>query len=292
MVIDNITDMARVVAYARAVESERADAIFHDPFARQLAGERGAAIVRAIGDIEMVARGLAVRTAVVDELLLERINQDQVELVINLGAGLDTRPWRMALPPTLQWVDADLPEILKYKSTTLRTNRPTCTYQALPVDILNGSARTQLFARCSTAQRVLVVSEGLLVYLSEAQVAALAKDLHGQSSFLWWLTDLTGPRALEMLRHLWGPQLGDAQFQFGPADAPAFFSPLGWRELLFRSSRKEARRLRRAAPASMLSSLILLFSSAATREEFRRLSGVAVFGRDVPATTDSSSPGR
>jgi methyltransferase (TIGR00027 family) len=289
MVIENISDMARVVAYARAIESERPDAVFHDPFARQLTGELGAAIVREIGAIEMVARGLAVRTAVVDELLLERINKDQVELVLNLGAGLDTRPWRMALPPTLRWVDADLPGLLQYKSTTLSSHRPVCTYQAMPVDVLSASARAQLFAHCQTAQRVLVLSEGLLVYLSEAQVAALAKDLHGQPAFLWWLTDLTGPRALEMLRHLWGSVLGDAQFQFGPADAPGFFRTLGWRELLFRSSRKEARRLHRAAPASLLSRLMIFLSSAAMREEFHRLSGVALLARDAPRTADSFS---
>jgi methyltransferase (TIGR00027 family) len=289
MPIDNISDMARVVAYARAIESERADAVFHDPFARRLAGEPGEAIVREMGAIEMVARGLAVRTAVVDELLLERVNQDQVDLVLSLGAGLDTRPWRMALPRTLRWLDADLPEILKYKATILRSDSPACAYQALPADVSNPSARAQLFAHCRKAQRGLVISEGLLVYLSEAQVAELAKDLHAQPSFLWWLTDLTGPRALEMLRHLWGPLLGNAQFQFGPEDAPGFFRSLGWRELLFRSSREESLRLHRAVPATLLSRLMLLLSPAATREEFRRLSGVAVFGRDVLPTADPSS---
>ena len=43
MRIANISDTARWMAYARALESERPDAIFHDPFSRRLAGEAGEA---------------------------------------------------------------------------------------------------------------------------------------------------------------------------------------------------------------------------------------------------------
>jgi O-methyltransferase involved in polyketide biosynthesis len=40
--VRNISDTALWVAHYRAVESERADAHFHDPYARALAGERAA----------------------------------------------------------------------------------------------------------------------------------------------------------------------------------------------------------------------------------------------------------
>jgi O-methyltransferase involved in polyketide biosynthesis len=39
--IRNISDTARWAAVYRARESERKDALFRDPFARRLAGERG-----------------------------------------------------------------------------------------------------------------------------------------------------------------------------------------------------------------------------------------------------------
>jgi methyltransferase (TIGR00027 family) len=281
MRIANISDTARWMAYARALESERADAIFHDPFSRRLAGEAGEAIARAIGDAEMIARAIAVRTSVIDELILERAKQDRVDLVLNLAAGLDTRPWRLALPATLRWVDVDLPAILDYKATVIGAEQPLCRYESLHADITDSNARARVFQHCAAAERVVVVTEGLLVYLTSAQVSALAHDLHGQSSLKWWLTDLVGPRALEMLRRVWGPLLGSVEFQFGPADSAGFFRQLGWRELSFRSSQVEARRLRRGTPATILSRIMLLFSSAALREEFRRLSGVALLGRDA-----------
>ena len=47
-IIRNVSDTARWVAFYRAMESERPDAVFRDPFARRLAGERGEAIVRTV----------------------------------------------------------------------------------------------------------------------------------------------------------------------------------------------------------------------------------------------------
>lgn len=287
MAIQDISDTARWIAYARAIEADRPDAIFQDSLSRRLAGEAGEAIARAVGDAEIIARGIAVRTAVIDELILQKVNRDEVDLILNVAAGLDTRPWRLALPSKLRWVDVDLPVILNYKAGVIGPERPVCQYESLHADITDSTARARVFEHCAGGRRVLVVTEGLLVYLRSAQVAALAQDLHGQSSFMWWLTDLTGPRALEMLQRVWGPMLRGAAFQFGPADSAQFFQQLGWHELLFCSSEEEARRLHRGTRVPLLSRLMLLLSSAAFREEFRRLSGVALMARDAVPASDA-----
>jgi O-methyltransferase involved in polyketide biosynthesis len=49
-VLRDISDTALWVALYRARESERPDALFHDPFARRLAGRRGEEIARAMGE--------------------------------------------------------------------------------------------------------------------------------------------------------------------------------------------------------------------------------------------------
>ena len=288
MPIQNISDTARWMAYARAMEAERPDAIFQDPLSRRLAEETGEAIARAIGDAEMIARGIAVRTAVMDELLLHKVARAEVDLILNLAAGLDTRPWRLALPPTLRWIDVDLPALLKYKLDVIGSERAICQYEALHADITDAAARARVLEHCCGARRVLVVTEGLLVYLRSAQVAALAQDLRGRSAFMWWLTDLTGPRALEMLRRVWGPMLRGAAFQFGPADSVEFFRQLGWHEVLFCSSQVEARRLHRGTSMPLLTRLLLLLSPAARREEFKRLSDVAMLAQ---AAVPAAAPG-
>jgi methyltransferase (TIGR00027 family) len=113
--IENVSDTARWVAVYRAMETERRDAHFRDPYARKLAGERGEAIVRAMPRGRQMAWPMIVRTAVFDEIILDSIRRRGVDLVLNLAAGLDARPWRLELPPELRWVDVDLPEMTEYK---------------------------------------------------------------------------------------------------------------------------------------------------------------------------------
>lgn len=277
MPINRISDTARWMAYARALESERPDALFHDRFARRLAGETGETIAREIGTVGLIAGGLAVRTAVLDELILETISQHQVDLVLNLAAGLDTRPWRLPLPPDLRWVDVDLPHVLALKASVIGSEQPHCPYESLSANVVNSDARARVLQHCAKARRALVVSEGFLVYLSAEQVTALARDLHKESYIRWWLTDLTGPRALAMLQRVWGPRFPDASFQFGPADSVGFFRALGWHEVSYRSMRAEDERLNRGARTSLLSRMMLWLSSDTFREEIRRLSVIELF---------------
>lgn len=280
MSIQHISDTSRWMAYVRALESQRPDALFRDPFASRLAGEAGEKIAREIGDVEFIAQSIAVRTAVMDELILETVSQNEVDLVLNLAAGLDTRPWRLALPPGLHWVDVDLPPVLEFKAGVIGREPATCKYESLPANIVDKDARAGVLQHCSDARRALIVTEGFLVYLSPTQVSALARDLHALPSMKWWLSDLTGPRALEMLRRVWGPRFPGANFQFAPADSADFFGRLHWREVLFRASQEEDKRLKRGPRTSLLSRVVLWLAPAAFREEIRRLSGIALLARD------------
>ena len=112
--IRNVSDTALWAAVYRAEENERPDALFRDPLAKRLAGDRGARIEK-----EMKFRGnpkwpWIARTVAVDQTITEEIAAG-TDMVINLAAGLDTRPYRMNLPATLTWVEIDLPGIIEYK---------------------------------------------------------------------------------------------------------------------------------------------------------------------------------
>src|SRR5438046_7427925 len=104
--IANVSDTARWVAAYRAEESARPDALFRDHLAARLAGEKGAAIAKRAAPRLHSGWPLVVRTKVIDDLVLDAV-ADGADLVVNLAAGLDTRPYRLKLPPTLRWVEAD-----------------------------------------------------------------------------------------------------------------------------------------------------------------------------------------
>jgi len=91
MTIENVSDTARWVAVYRAMETARPDAIFKDPFADRLAGQRGQQILDAMPRGRATAWPMIVRTAVFDEIILDAVRNKQADLVVNLAAGLDAR---------------------------------------------------------------------------------------------------------------------------------------------------------------------------------------------------------
>lgn len=277
--IANVSDTARWVAFYRAMESERSDAIFRDPFARKLAGPEGEAIVDAIPRGRSMAWPMIVRTAVFDEIILARIAAG-ADAVINLAAGLDARPWRLDLPPELRWYDVDLPGILGYKLGQVGDAKPRCRYEAIFTDLADAEARRALFARLGGEVRnALVVTEGLLVYLTADIVAEFARDLHAQPAFRWWLTDLASPLLLKYMARSWGKALerGNAPMRFGPAEGTDFFRPLGWRVLEERTSMGESERLNRGMEPRWLFRIMMSITPKKRREALRTMSKMVLF---------------
>jgi methyltransferase (TIGR00027 family) len=281
MTIENVSDTARWVAVYRAMETARPDAIFRDPFADRLAGQRGQQILDAMPHGRATAWPMIVRTALFDEIILDCVQNKKADLVVNLAAGLDARPWRMPLPPSLHWVDVDLPGILNYKTETLRDETPVCRYEAITTDLTDVEARRSLFSRLGAgSSRALVLSEGLLVYLAPEQVATLAADLHAQPSFQEWLIDLASPQLIKRMTRMWGKNLASAPFLFGPPEGTEFFRPYGWREVQFRSMWEEAKRLHRTMKGAWFWGFVGRFYPKKVREGFRRFSGIVLLERE------------
>src|SRR5262245_29724129 len=175
--IRDISDTARWVAVYRARENDRPDAIFKDPFARALAGERGEQIATSLPFFSENAWSMVARTYLFDRFVT-RLVKAGVDLIVNLAAGLDARPYRMDLPASLRWVEIDLPEILDYKTQVLAEAQPRCTLERIPLDLSNADARRGVFDRLGrTATHVAVLTEGLLIYLMAGEVGTLGWDL-------------------------------------------------------------------------------------------------------------------
>src|SRR4051812_29076681 len=118
--ISHVSDTALMVAAARAVETARpCYGLVHDPFAERLAGERGMAILRGIDRLGQLTFGVGMRSRFLDALLLETLAESDADTVLQMGAGLDTRPWRLDLPGNLRWIEVDFPDMLDYKHARL-----------------------------------------------------------------------------------------------------------------------------------------------------------------------------
>jgi methyltransferase (TIGR00027 family) len=248
--IRNISDTARWAAVYRARESERPDALFRDPLARRLAGERGEQIATS-ATLAMHSRyswSWVMRTVVFDRYI-DRCLAAGVDTILNLAAGLDARPYRMNVSPTLRWIEVDLPELLAYKEKVLAGEKPRCALERIALDLSDVPRRRALFAQVgASAKRVMVLSEGLLLYLSAEENGVLATDLAQESSMSYWAFDIVSPGLLEILRKQGGgtelAQAG-APFKFAPPEGPDVFRRYGWRPLEVQSTFKAASKARR-----------------------------------------------
>jgi methyltransferase (TIGR00027 family) len=254
--VRNISDTARWVAYFRACETQRSDALFRDHFAERLAGELGFHIANSLPEGNQHEWAWVARTYLFDKFLLREIEAG-ADLVLNLAAGLDARPYRMELPATLEWVEVDFPEIVSYKEAVLAGETPRCQLQRISLDLSDLPARRALFSDVDRrAKKIVVMTEGLLIYFTAEEVASLAQDLAAKDRFESWVTDLASPGQLRLMQRTTGRQLSQsgAAFKFGPPEGPNFFRPHGWEPKDVQGMLKTAAQCQRA-PAELLSLL-------------------------------------
>lgn len=81
--------------------------MFRDPLAERLGGEQGRAIVAKTPLTSRTGWWLVARTKIIDDTIAQAV-ADGCDRVLNLAAGLDTRPYRLDLPSNFRWIEADL----------------------------------------------------------------------------------------------------------------------------------------------------------------------------------------
>jgi methyltransferase (TIGR00027 family) len=273
--IKDVSDTAFWVAHYRALESDRTDALFRDPLAKLLTAERGAPIDETFANTRhRMAWTVVMRTVLIDEFIQRGI-ADGVDAVVNLGAGLDTRPYRLALPSAFQWVEADFPHMVEFKRAKLQGHSPHCQLQQVGVDLADADARRRFLAEVVPgAKKALVLTEGVVPYLTEAQVADLAADLLAQKRLAFWLAEYFSPEVYPYLRAFARtPMLANSPFRFFPEDWTGFFLGNGWQQQERRYSTEVAQRFNRMPPTPWWARWVTPFMSQEAKDRARPRTG-------------------
>lgn len=185
----SVGSTAVMVAAARAVETERPDALIRDPYARLLVTNAGAGVLwEAMLDPAVAAkvealdadsaaqlehmRGYqAVRTNFFDTYFADAV-ADGIRQVVILASGLDSRAYRLDWPDGTVVYEIDQPQVLAYKSTTLAENgaTPSADRREVAIDLRQDWPAALRAAGFDPTARTAWLAEGLLMYLpAEAQ---------------------------------------------------------------------------------------------------------------------------
>jgi methyltransferase (TIGR00027 family) len=180
----SVGSTAVMVAVARAIETDRPDALIRDPYAKLLVTNAGADVlwelmldpsmvakVEAIdaeiaATVEHMRSYQAVRTNFFDTYFNNAV-ADGIRQVVILASGLDSRAYRLDWPAGTTVYEIDQPQVLDYKSTTLAENgvTPTSDRRAVPIDLRQDWPAALRAAGFDPAARTAWLAEGLLMYL-------------------------------------------------------------------------------------------------------------------------------
>lgn len=284
--INHVSDTAFWVSYLRAEESKRPDALFQDTFAELLAGERGKQIAKQMPASKMTAWTVSLRTCMIDDLIMRAVSEG-VDTILNLGAGLDTRPYRMKdLPQSVKWIEVDYHSVIAYKSELLKEENPHVKLQQISLDLSDLKERQAMLKAVSAeAKKIFVLTEGVVLYLSNDEVASLANDLHAVANISYWLLDYTTPKAREYIKRAnIQKKLINAPFKFAPDNWLGFFKNSGWRAKEIRYYFNEAKKQNRPLPLPFIAKVFVFFKamgmSAEEKRKWREINGYALLVKE------------
>jgi methyltransferase (TIGR00027 family) len=281
--INQVSDTAFMAAAYRAMETNQPNAVFHDPLAAKLAGDRGRKIIDGLPKQAFIGGwSVVIRARIIDDFIQGMIDEG-VDTILNLGAGLDSRPYRMGLPESLRWIEVDHPHVIELKETRLFGKTPRCRLERVRLDLADIDARRTLLDEVAAqSKKVLVLTEAVTPYLSEEAVASLGADLRSHESIGNWLVDYFSPASYEYRRRSGMSQsMKNAPFLFEPKDYFGFFLQIGWKPKETRYFTTEAERLRRPAPFPLVTRLVMrilgIFATPERRREIKQYAGFVLF---------------
>ncbi|NOT78060.1 MAG: class I SAM-dependent methyltransferase [Bacteriovoracaceae bacterium] len=232
--INHVSDTALWVAAYRALESKKTNALFKDEFAQILIGQLGKGLASYTQGSRYTAWSVVIRTLIIDELISKILENpfSEIDTILNLGAGLDTRPYRMSLPQKINWIEADFPQIIDLKNEKLDRFTPNCQLKRIAIDLTDIDKRKKFLTEISDkSKNILVLTEGVIPYLTNKQAESLACDLYALQNFKLWITEYYSPEILKFLRT---PkrlkQMENSPFLFYPDHWFNFFKERGWKE--------------------------------------------------------------
>lgn len=231
--MDDISYTAQWTAAARALETERADGLFRDEYARRLAEPRGFELLNRYQGAG-VPDFIAVRTRYIDDALAHLLEQTGIRQIVSLANGMDTRAYRLDWPDGAVFYEVDHGALLAEKRARLAEAgaEPRVPTTSIAADLAGDWLGALKSGGFDPAERTIWVVEGLLFFLTEEQAGRLLETAAGAcppDSRL--IVDMIGtmtlrhPMTQRFLRRL---RRDGTPWQFGTDDPEGFLAGHGW----------------------------------------------------------------
>ena len=235
---------ARWTASVRAMESKREDCLFKDPLAGALAGTEGEAWIEHRSPESVLP--MVIRTRYFDDFLQRISNKEEIRQVVLLGAGLDTRAFRLQWADQTRLFELDQPGVLAYKEQVLSAlgAKPRCNRAVIGVDLTLAWDATLQQQGFDPGVRSAWLLEGFLFYLPKRTIEVMLEAVTSLAGLGSWLgfDIINGEMLTSPYTHSWVEMQAQAGAPWiGSMDDPeGFLNRHGWRTDLTQAGAADA----------------------------------------------------
>lgn len=228
-----ISNTAFYCCGVRMQDAARPKPICGDNFAKAFMDERGLAILEKFKDEKYPSISSAVRHRIIDDMLRAWLGEDPRLTVIIIGAGFDSRAFRL---PGGSWIEVDEPQVIEYKNARLAAAAAPNPLTRIPIDFANESLEAKL-APYAGRDPVAIVIEGVFMYLADDTTVDLLRSLQRLFPRHRLVCDLMTRRFFEKYSRTLYERIQELGASFAKLrDAPAeLFIANGYRILTARS---------------------------------------------------------
>ena len=142
--------------------------IIKDPMAEKIWDAEGFE-VHGKSKSKWLTYNMAMRAKIFDDWVEKLLAQNPEALVLHIGCGLDSRAFRISAPYKT-WIDGDFPEVLEARKKYYSENDH---YKMMEFD----ASKTEIVEKLPDAQTVIVVFEGISMYLRNEELNAFVRAL-------------------------------------------------------------------------------------------------------------------
>ncbi|AFZ31535.1 tetracenomycin C synthesis protein [Gloeocapsa sp. PCC 7428] len=203
--ISGVSETLMITLYARYVESQRQDAILKDDKATEIVG-------KIDYDFTKYAQGWAsqlgcvIRAEVYDRLISKFIQNHPKATIINLGAGLCTRFFRVD-NGEISWYEVDFPEVIDLKRKLIN--------EGDRLHFIAGSILDNWIEEVQPVAPVLIIMEGVSMYLTEVEMKTLFQNITRDLAPVTMLLDVIATKRAKNTKKHDTVSKTNAEFKWG-----------------------------------------------------------------------------
>lgn len=158
----------------RMLDMERAEPICGDRYAERFMTDHGRAVFEQFGNFKYPNGSNIARARIIDDILRSRLAADTDVQIILIGAGFDSRAYRLNGG---HWIELDDPGLIDFKNERLPVTECANPLTRIPIDFTRQPLR-EVLAKLASDRQSLIVAEGVFVYLAPHAITELIASLH------------------------------------------------------------------------------------------------------------------